>query len=204
MNYIESSLSGLPLVESLPPVRKDLDDLMNIVINFQEKFYHKIFGLEINFSNFLDLLKKIDIPSKNITVFYSHHLTSEIVFSAAKKNLGFNSNLSLLSMNRYNKKRPKEYLISIQKNGDEKNPGLVIEEALVTEMFLRFQKESTIFNKLLICRDTIFQSIKTGANLTPCLVKYHKEKYSCEFINLKNLEKNDNDFIIPSVSFYAL
>ncbi len=204
MSRIESSLFGSSLVEALPPVKENLDNLMNIVINFQEKFYHKAFGLEIDFSNFLNLLKKIDIPSQNITLFYSRHLTSEIVFSTAERILGFNPNLTLSSVNKYNKKRPAEYLISISKNRNEESPGLTIEEALVTEMFIRIQKESTYFPKLLICRDTSFRSMKTGANLTPCLLKYDKQKYSCEYINLRNLEKNDKDFVVPSASVYSI
>ena len=67
-----------------------LDHICNLAVKNQEKFYKEIFGININFSSFLNVFEKQDIPpSEYFNIFITKDLTEELINSISLKELFF-------------------------------------------------------------------------------------------------------------------
>lgn len=195
-----------------PRLKSDLDHLTDLMIKFQEGFYSKVFGIVVDFSLFSDLLKKIDIPSENMTVFISNSLSDEKLFSVAEKILGIKINLP---KKRRDIKRKPSYIVSISRKTTEKeNDYLSLRELIIMELFLKTQKNTLIHNYLpgpIICKGTRCYLEEKNEGLkysNPFLVSHQykdefqrtKEKYAISYVGD---DFEITNLITPNVLIYS-
>ena len=180
-----SGTTCFPLrITDFPTTRTDyLTNLTDIVIKIQEKFYRDVFGITVDFSCLSDLLKKVDIPSENMTVFISDSLSDEKLFSVVKKILGFEVDIPKIQRN---VKRESLYIISMEKKLGEEKHSISLPEMFIMELFLRTKRNTFIANYLpgpLLCRGTRFFMDKDLKFSNPFL-NYNKFKktYSIGFV----------------------
>lgn len=198
MNYIESSL---PKITEFPTNKSNLDYLTDILIKFQEGFYCKVFGIKVDFSSFSDLLKRVDIPSENMTVFISDLLSNEKLFSVAEEILKFKIDIPEIKKD---VKRKSSYIISISKKEGEKKDYLTLREIIIMELFLKTQRNTLISNYLpglLVCEGTRFFIDKNLKYSNPYFFYCKpRERYSIGYVR----QDCPSDIKTPVVSVYNI
>jgi hypothetical protein len=198
MNYIDNSL---PKITDFPTVKSNLDYLTDIVIKFQERFYCKVFGIKVDFSSFSSLLKRVDIPSENMTVFISDVLSNEKLFSVAEEILKLKIDIPKI---RKDIKRKSPYIISISKEEGEEKDFLTLREIIIMELFLKTQRNTLISNYLpglLVCKGTRFFLDKNLKYSNPYFFYYKpRERYSIGYVR----QDCPCDIKTPVVSIYNI
>jgi hypothetical protein len=140
------------------------DHICNLTIEQQEKFYSEIFGINIDFSNLKDKLKKTNISSgENIIFFNSPLLDNEklnLVSQDVLKIINSRPDINRTKARFIDEVRnDSDYLIAVPKNNslNFENAHLTLRERKILEIYLVTQRNkrlSDYFDKIIVCKGT--------------------------------------------------
>lgn len=140
------------------------DHICCLTIEQQEKFYFEVFGINIDFSNLKEKLKKTDISSGENIVFFNSPLLDdeklEYVSRDVLKVINSRPDINQAKARFIDEIRnDSDYLIAVPKNDslNFENAHLTLRERKILEIYLVTQRNrrlSDYFNKIIVCKGT--------------------------------------------------